>query len=150
MPAGLEFVSGSRGQHWTAVAIELAGKDKPMLRHALVALAAITLLSATLIPDDAFARGGRGGGGGVRGGGAAGVRGGAVGVRGGAVGVRGGGYRTAGVRGGRYGGYYGGARLGVGAAAVYRTTITMAGRRQLGWPVWRSSLKRFERARSSA
>jgi hypothetical protein len=118
MPAGLEFVSGSRGQHWTAVAIELAGKDKPMLRHALVALAAITLLSATLIPDDAFARGGRGGGGGVRGGGAAGVRGGAVGVRGGAVGVRGGGYRTAGVRGGRYGGYYGGARLGVGAAAV--------------------------------
>jgi hypothetical protein len=32
----------------------------------------------------------------------------------------------------------------------YRTTITMAGRRQLGWPVWRSSLKRFERARSSA
>jgi hypothetical protein len=107
MPAGLEFISGSR----TAVAIELAGKDKPMLRHALVALAAITLLSATLIPDDAFARGGRGGGGGVRGGGAAGVRG-------GAVGVRGGGYRTAGVRGGRYGGYYGGARLGVGAAAV--------------------------------
>ena len=82
-----------------------------MLRHALVALAAITLLSATLIPDDAFARGGRGGGGGGRGGGAAGVRG-------GAVGVRGGGYRTAGVRGGRYGGYYGGARLGVGAAAV--------------------------------
>jgi hypothetical protein len=29
----------------------------------------------------------------------------------------------------------------------YRTTITMAGQRQLGWPVWRSRLKR---ARSSA
>src|SRR6202521_2456733 len=25
----------------------------------------------------------------------------------------------------------------------YRTTITMAGRRQLGWPVWRSPLKHF-------
>jgi hypothetical protein len=32
----------------------------------------------------------------------------------------------------------------------YRTTITMAGQRQLGWPVWRSRLKRMERARSSA
>ena len=99
-----------------------------MLRHALVALAAITLLSATLIPDDASARGGgRGGGGGVRaGGGAAGVRGGAVGVRAGGYRVRRcGAYRNpiAG-RGGRdprrsrYGGYYGGARWGVGAAAV--------------------------------
>jgi hypothetical protein len=29
----------------------------------------------------------------------------------------------------------------------YRTTITEAGRRQLGWLVWRSRLKRFERAR---
>jgi hypothetical protein len=90
-----------------------------MLRHALLGLAAVTLLSATLIPDDAFARGGRGGG--VRGG-AVGVRGGAVGVRGGAVAVRGGAYRTAAVRGGRYGGGYYGARravrVGVGAAAV--------------------------------
>jgi hypothetical protein len=33
---------------------------------------------------------------------------------------------------------------------AYRTTITMAGQRQLGWPVWRSRLKRMERARSSA
>jgi hypothetical protein len=31
--------------------------------------------------------------------------------------------------------------------AEYRTTITVAGLRQLGWPVWRSRLKRFERAR---
>jgi len=29
-----------------------------------------------------------------------------------------------------------------------RTTITMAGRRQLEWPVWRSPLKRCEGARS--
>jgi hypothetical protein len=36
------------------------------------------------------------------------------------------------------------------AGARYRTTITMAGQRQLGWPVWRSRLKRMERARSSA
>jgi len=69
-----------------------------MLRHALLGFAAVTLLSATLIPDDAFARGGRGG---------AGFRGGAVGVRHGAVGVR--------------GGHYGArraVRVGVGAAAV--------------------------------
>jgi hypothetical protein len=83
-----------------------------MLRHALLGLAAVTLLSATLIPDDAFARGGRGGGG-FRGG-AVGVRGGAVGVRGGAVAVRGGAYRTA----GRYYGARRAVRVGVGAAAV--------------------------------
>jgi hypothetical protein len=46
-----------------------------MLRHAFVVLAGITLLSATLIPDDAFA--------------ARAARGGAVAVRGGAVGARG-------------------------------------------------------------
>ena len=84
-----------------------------MLRHALLGLAAVTLLSATLIPDDAFARGGRGGGG-FRGG-AVGVRGGAVGVRHGAVGVRG---AAVGVRGGYYGGARRAARWGVGAAAV--------------------------------
>jgi hypothetical protein len=37
-----------------------------------------------------------------------------------------------------------------GYCIFYKATITMAGRRQLGWPVWRSPLKRFERARSSA
>ena len=83
-----------------------------MLRHALLGFAAVTLLSATLIPDDAFARGGRGGGG-FRGG-AVGVRGGAVGVRHGAVGVRG---AAVGVRGGHYGARRA-VRVGVGAAAV--------------------------------
>src|SRR5262245_7176451 len=53
-------------------AIVLWQRRTPMLRHALVGLAAATLLSATLIPDDASARGGRGGG--ARAGGA-GVRG---------------------------------------------------------------------------
>ena len=38
-----------------------------MLRSVLAALAALVLLSVTLIPDDAYAR--RGGGGGFRGGG---------------------------------------------------------------------------------
>jgi hypothetical protein len=80
-----------------------------MLRYILAALAAFLLLAASLIPDDAYARGGRGGGA-YRGGG--GYRGGAVAVRGprggGAVAVRGGGYR----------GGYGYRGYGVGAAAV--------------------------------
>ncbi len=74
-----------------------------MLRYILAALAALVLLTASLIPDDAYARGGRGGGG-YRGGGG-GYRGGAVavrGARGGAVAVRGGrvagGYRGYGYR----------------------------------------------------
>jgi hypothetical protein len=63
-----------------------------MLRCILAALAAFVLLTASLIPDDAYARGRAGyrGGGGVHGGV---YRGGAVavrGVRGGAVAVRGG------------------------------------------------------------
>jgi len=87
-----------------------------MLRYLLAALAAFVLFTATLIPDDADARGR--GGGGYRGGGG-GYRGGAVaarGYRGGAVAVRGarvaGGYRGYGYRG------YGYRRVGVGAAAV--------------------------------
>ena len=40
-----------------------------MLRYILAALAAIVMFTASLIPDDAYARGGRGGGGGMRGGG---------------------------------------------------------------------------------
>jgi len=39
-----------------------------MLRYILAAIAALVLLTASLIPDDAYARGGRGGGG-YRGGG---------------------------------------------------------------------------------
>ena len=61
-----------------------------MLRYILTPLAAVVLLTACLIPDDAEARGR--GGAGYRGGGA-GYRGGAVavrGYRGGAVAVRGG------------------------------------------------------------
>jgi hypothetical protein len=63
-----------------------------MLRYALAALAMITLLAATLVPDDAFAR--RGGGAGVRAGGfhGGGMR--AANIRGGAV--AGHGYRVAG------------------------------------------------------
>lgn len=89
-----------------------------MLRYILAALAAFVLLTASLIPDDAYARRG---GGGYRGGGG-GYRGGAVaarGYRGGAVAVRGG--RVAGGYGYRRGyGYrgYGYRRYGVGAAAV--------------------------------
>ena len=85
-----------------------------MLRYILAPLAAVVLLTACLIPDDAEARG-RGG---------AGYRGGGVGYRGGAVAVRG--YRggAVAVRGGRvaYGargyGYRGYGAAAVGAAAV--------------------------------
>jgi hypothetical protein len=92
-------------------------KGKPMLRHILIGLAAATLVTATLVPDDALAR--RGGGGGARGGG--GFHGAAVGggVRG--VGVRGGRpVARAGVRGAAYRGaaWRGAARGAAGAAAV--------------------------------
>jgi hypothetical protein len=93
--------------------------DLPMLRNALVGLAAATLLSAVFVPDDALA---------YRGGGARVHAGGAVGVRGGAVAGRGVAYRGAAYRGGAYrgaayrGGYpYRGAAIGaaaVGAAAA--------------------------------
>ena len=77
-----------------------------MLRYILAPLAAVVLLTACLIPDDAEARRG---GGAYRGGG--GYRGGAVAVRGprggGAVAVRGAGYRG-----------YGVGAAAVGAAAV--------------------------------
>jgi hypothetical protein len=85
-----------------------------MLRYILAALAAFVLLTASLIPDDAEARGRggagyRGGGGGYRGGAVAvrGYRGGAVAVRGGRYGYRGYGYRG-----------YGVGAAAVGAAAV--------------------------------
>ena len=63
-----------------------------MLRYLLAPLAALVLLTASLIPDDAYARrgGGGGGGGGFRGGGGGSLHGG--GFRGG------GGYRGGGVR----------------------------------------------------
>src|ERR1700753_540642 len=38
-------------------------KGNTMLRHVTIALAAVTLVGASLIPDDASARGGRGAGG---------------------------------------------------------------------------------------
>lgn len=87
-----------------------------MFRHVMIGLAAATLVGAMLIPDDAAARGGRGGG-----------------AR---VGHVGGGARVAGGRAhishpiarpgvGRYAGYRGnawrGAAWGVGAAAVGAT-----------------------------
>jgi hypothetical protein len=73
-----------------------------MLRYILAALAVVVLLTASLIPDGAYARGGRGGGGGFRGGGGGfhggGFRGGAHvgGIHGGAGRFHGGGYRYAG------------------------------------------------------
>jgi hypothetical protein len=96
------------------------------------------LLTASLIPDDAYARGGRGGGGGFRGGGggfhgggvrAGGFRGDAVagrGYRGGAVAVRGARGGAVAVRGGRYG--YGGYgyRPRYGAAAVGAAAVGAA------------------------
>ena len=92
-----------------------------MFRYSLAALAALVLLTASLIPDDADARGR--GGGGYRGGGGA-YRGGAVAVRGprggGAVAVRGG--RVA----GGYRGGYGYRRYGVGAAAVGAAAVGAA------------------------
>jgi hypothetical protein len=90
-----------------------------MLRYTLAALAALVLLTASLIPDDAYARG-RGGGGFHRGGAVAvrGARGGAVAVRGGRVaGYRGYGYR---------GGYRGYGYRGVGAAAVGAAAVGAA------------------------
>jgi hypothetical protein len=72
-----------------------------MLRCILAALAALVLVAVCLIPDDAYAR--RGGGGGFRGGGGGfhggGMRGGGMHVGGGRV--HGGGYRVAGRPGGR-------------------------------------------------
>ncbi|BAL12556.1 hypothetical protein ABIF44_007771 [Bradyrhizobium japonicum] len=90
-----------------------------MLRQALIASAAAAMLLVAFTPDDAFGRGGRGGG--VR---AGGYHGGAVaarGYRGGAVAVRGGryGYR------GAYAGYRG-YRYGVGAAAVGAAAVGAA------------------------
>ena len=95
-----------------------------MFRYVLPVLAALVLVTASLIPDDAFAR--RGGGGGYRGGG--GFHGGAVragGVhRGGAIHAgRVGGYRVAG-RPGYRGGYY--PRRGYGAAAVGAAAVGAA------------------------
>jgi len=88
-----------------------------MLRYILAPLAAVVLLTACLIPDDAEARRGAGGyrGGGYRGGAVAvrGYRGGAVAVRGGRYGYRG------------YGAYRG-YRYGVGAAAVGAAAVGAA------------------------
>jgi|SRR5579864_2576251 hypothetical protein len=103
-----------------------------MFRYILAALAALVLITASLIPDDAFARGGRGGGGmragGYHGGGmrAAGVRGGAYRTAGGVAG-RGYGYRPipgrpvarAAVRGGVYRGAAWGAAAGAAALGAY-------------------------------
>ena len=77
-----------------------------MLRYILAALAAIVMFTASLIPDDAYARGGRGGGGGMRGGGGfSGGSGFGGGMRGGGYG--GGGMRAGSISGGR--GFAGGA-----------------------------------------
>jgi hypothetical protein len=89
-----------------------------MLRYILTALAALVLLTASFIPDDAYARGR--GGGGYRGGG--GFHGG--GYRGGAVAVRGARGGAVAVRGGRYG--YAPYRRGYGAAAVGAAAVGAA------------------------
>jgi len=91
-----------------------------MLRYVLAAFAALVLLTASLIPDDAYARGR--GGGAYRGGG--GFHGGCY--RGGAVAVRGARGGAVAVRGGRYGyaGY--GYRRGYGAAAVGAAAVGAA------------------------
>jgi hypothetical protein len=120
------IIAESHRMHGTPIV-----RRTPMVRYALIGLAAAILVGASLVPDDAFAR--RGGGmraGGFHGGGAVragGFRGGAVaarGYRGGAVAVRGGrvaggyGYRGA-YRAGAYRGYgYGVGAAAVGAAAV--------------------------------
>ena len=91
-----------------------------MFRYVLPVLAALVLVTASLIPDDAFAR--RGGGGGYRGGG--GFHGGAArvgGVRGGAIHAgRVGRVGYAGYRGGYY------PRRGYGAAAVGAAAVGAA------------------------
>jgi hypothetical protein len=82
-----------------------------MMRHLLIAFAAATVVGATMIPDEAFAR--RGGGGGARG-----FHGGAVGARGahrGAVAGRGYGYRGHPVARGAAWGAAGAAAVGAGA-----------------------------------
>jgi len=91
-----------------------------MLRYILTPLAALVLLTASLIPDDAYARGR--GGGGYRGGG--GFHGG--GYRGGAVAIRGARGGAVAVRGGRYGHAGYGYRRGVGAAAVGAAAVGAA------------------------
>src|SRR5436305_9979941 len=121
--------------------IERHSNDRrtPMFRYALIGLAAAALVGATLVPDDALARAGRGGGGGYRGGG--GFHGGGAHYRGGAVhagryggrahvanrmvrhpyartAARAGVYRGAAYRGGAYRGYRGYGAAAVGAAAL--------------------------------
>ena len=103
----------------------------PMLRSALVGLAAAILVGTAFIPDDAFAY--RGGG--ARGGGA--YRGGGVAYRGGGVAYRGGAYRGAAYRGAAYrgaayrgaayrGGYYPYRGAAIGAAAVGAAAVGAA------------------------
>jgi len=96
-----------------------------MFRYVLPVLAALVLITASVIPDDAFARGR--GGGGYRGGG--GFHGGGARVggvhRGGAIHAgRVGGYRVAGRGYGYRGGYY--PRRGYGAAAVGAAAVGAA------------------------
>ena len=70
--------SPARGPHSAALGRSSIREEHAMLRCILAALAALVLVTVSLIPDDAYARGGRGGGRGGGGGfhGAAGMRGG--------------------------------------------------------------------------
>ena len=84
----------------SSLALSKVGRSK-MLKYILAGLAAFVLFTATLIPDDAYAR--RGGGGGFRGGGGGfhggGFRAGGMHagrIHGGAGRIHGGGYRYAG------------------------------------------------------
>jgi hypothetical protein len=95
-------------------------KGNAMLRYITIALAAVTLVGASLIPDDASARGGRGGGARVSAGGGARISAGHVNAGRVSAGRVNAGRVTA-YRGGRYAGgnyYRRGVGWGVGAAAV--------------------------------
>jgi hypothetical protein len=131
-PANSEASQKVTRMYGSAVAIAATDrKENIMLRYALIGLATAALLTTTFVPDEALARGGRGGG--FRGGGGGfhggGVRGG--GFRGGAVhagGVRGGAYRGAAVRGGAYRGVgYRGVARGVGWGAAAGAAAVGAG-----------------------
>src|SRR6267142_3046561 len=96
--------------HWNPNARHPINRRKAMVRCALAALAAVVIVGASLVPDDAFAR--RGGGGGYRGGGFHGG-----GVHAGRVGVGGRGYAGRGYAGRGYAG------RGYGYHPVARTAV---------------------------
>lgn len=88
----LIYINLPRSERGSLLAHKISHREgRTMLRSILAALAALVLITVTLIPDDASARGRGGGGGGFRGGGG--------GFHGG--GFHGGGYRGGGMHAGR-------------------------------------------------